>query len=142
MSCEVAATGCNAAFWTCWAAGSEAAIKRLAGLTVTTPVPSTNASNNLGVTNLLCISLGLPASWEGSISLSSSSLKSVPAQTCCWCYARVVRRGKVVTCVYGTRDQWGHWPVVWKFGCLAVAAFAHGSAASSFVVNGEGISGR
>src|ERR1700758_1470008 len=49
---------------------------------------------------------------------------------------------KVVTCVYGTRDQCGHWPVVWQPSCLAGTAFANRAAGSAVVIAREGISGR
>src|SRR5215472_13655614 len=49
---------------------------------------------------------------------------------------------KVVTCVYGTRDQWGHWTAVWQCYCLAGAPFAHGSAGSTVLLERKGISSR
>src|SRR5258708_13031095 len=48
---------------------------------------------------------------------------------------------KIVTSVYGTSDQWGHWPVVWQSACMACAAFAHGRLAGTFGVDGKGING-
>src|SRR5258708_15861962 len=49
---------------------------------------------------------------------------------------------KIVTSVYGTSDQWGHWPVVWQSACMACAAFTHGRLAGTFGVDGKGINGR
>src|SRR5580698_6124238 len=149
---EVAETGFSIAcvgFWGGWEAvpGSPAAdaMRRFAGWTVATPVPSTKARTSLNLDRwALRIPFDLPCPGrhclphKPSIDLPNDS-KSFRLKVRCWCYARVREKAKVVTCVYGTRDQWGHWPIVWRISCMAGAALALGHAAGSLVVDGKGI---
>src|SRR5215471_5899775 len=124
-------TGC--AVWLC-AAGRMLASRHRS------PAPRTTANDGRE-----CVDIQFAAHWIlGGIACLMPFPHEVRSGSNFVAGARLVVGGgrKEVTCVYGTRDQWGHWPVVWSCACMARHGFADGGIAGAFVIDGEGISGR
>src|SRR5215469_10368746 len=80
--------------------------------------------------------------WEGSCFLKAVTPEVRLVSTFVAGARLEVGGGQKSAGVYGTRDQWGHWPAVGKPAGLACVALPHGRPRSSFVIDGEGIRGR